>query len=40
VKSAYAFTHPKDEEADNRVVALKPMNSPGHVQIFKHGLKA
>lgn len=40
VKSAYAFTHPKDEEADNRVFALKPMNCPGHVQIFKHGLKS
>ncbi|RYE65581.1 MAG: TGS domain-containing protein, partial [Rhizobiaceae bacterium] len=33
VKSAYAFTHPKDEGADNRVFALKPMNCPGHVQI-------
>jgi threonyl-tRNA synthetase len=27
-------------EADNRVFALKPMNCPGHVQIFKHGLKS
>ena len=40
VKSAYAFTHPDDEEADQRVFALKPMNCPGHVQIFKHGLKS
>ncbi len=40
VKSAYAFTHPEDKEADNRVFALKPMNCPGHVQIFKHGLKS
>jgi len=40
VKSAYAFTHPDDEAADNRVFALKPMNCPGHVQIFKHGLKS
>lgn len=40
VKSAYAFTHPDDKEADNRVFALKPMNCPGHVQIFKHGLKS
>jgi threonyl-tRNA synthetase len=27
-------------EEDNRVFALKPMNCPGHVQIFKHGLKS
>ena len=40
VKSAHAFTHPDDEEADQRVFALKPMNCPGHVQIFKHGLKS
>ncbi len=40
VKSAHAFTHPDDPEADQRVFALKPMNCPGHVQIFKHGLKS
>tara|TARA_R110002020_G_scaffold34066_2_gene103346 strand:- start:10870 stop:12873 length:2004 start_codon:yes stop_codon:yes gene_type:complete len=40
VKSAHAFTHPDDEGADNRIFALKPMNCPGHVQIFKHGLKS
>ena len=40
VKSADAFTHPDDEEADQKVFALKPMNCPGHVQIFKHGLKS
>jgi threonyl-tRNA synthetase len=40
VKSAYAFTHPDDEAADHRVFAIKPMNCPGHVQIFKHGLKS
>ncbi|MEZ5775421.1 MAG: threonine--tRNA ligase [Hyphomicrobiaceae bacterium] len=40
VKSAHAFAHPEDEEADQRVFALKPMNCPGHVQIFKHGLKS
>jgi threonyl-tRNA synthetase len=39
-KSAYAFTHPDDQEAEQRVFALKPMNCPGHVQIFKHGLKS
>ncbi|MCJ7995798.1 threonine--tRNA ligase [Rhizobium cremeum] len=40
VKSAHAFTNADDEEADQRVFALKPMNCPGHVQIFKHGLKS
>ena len=40
VKSAHAFTHPDDEAADQRIFALKPMNCPGHVQIFKHGLKS
>ncbi len=25
---------------DQRVFAIKPMNCPGHVQIFKHGLKS
>ncbi|MDF1610009.1 threonine--tRNA ligase [Hoeflea sp. YIM 152468] len=40
VKSAHAFTNPDDETADNRTFALKPMNCPGHVQIFKHGLKS
>jgi threonyl-tRNA synthetase len=25
---------------DDRVFALKPMNCPGHVQIFKHGLRS
>ncbi len=40
VKSAYAFMNPKDESADQKVFALKPMNCPGHVQIFKHGLKS
>jgi threonyl-tRNA synthetase len=28
------------ESEDHRVFALKPMNCPGHVQIFKHGLKS
>lgn len=40
VKSAFAFTHEDDPEADARVFALKPMNCPGHMQIFKHGLKS
>jgi len=29
-----------DETEDKRVFALKPMNCPGHLQIFKHGLKS
>jgi len=28
------------ETEDDRVFAFKPMNCPGHVQIFKHGLKS
>jgi threonyl-tRNA synthetase len=27
-------------EAENRVLAVKPMNCPGHVQIFRQGLKS
>jgi threonyl-tRNA synthetase len=40
VKSATAFENPGDETADQRVFALKPMNCPGHVQLFKHGLRS
>jgi threonyl-tRNA synthetase len=40
VKSAHALTHPTDPDADQKIFALKPMNCPGHVQIFKHGLKS
>jgi threonyl-tRNA synthetase len=40
VKSATAVMHPNDESQEQRVFALKPMNCPGHVQIFKHGLKS
>jgi len=29
-----------DETEDQRVFALKPMKCPGHIQIFKHGLKS
>ncbi|MFG1465098.1 threonine--tRNA ligase [Xanthobacter sp. DSM 24535] len=29
-----------DDTEDERVFALKPMNCPGHVQIYKHGLKS
>jgi threonyl-tRNA synthetase len=30
----------QQREADERVYAIKPMNCPGHVQIFKNGLKS
>ncbi|KAB2874787.1 MAG: threonine--tRNA ligase [Bauldia sp.] len=29
-----------EETEDTRVFAIKPMNCPGHIQIFKHGLKS
>ncbi len=29
-----------EEADDKRIFALKPMNCPGHLQIFKHGLKS
>ena len=33
---------PAGEEIDDneRIYAIKPMNCPGHIQIFKHGLKS
>jgi threonyl-tRNA synthetase len=36
------MARPAGEEADDneRIYALKPMNCPGHIQIFKHGLKS
>src|SRR5712692_7708529 len=30
----------EQREDDARIYAIKPMNCPGHVQIFKHGLKS
>src|SRR5215203_3180876 len=29
-----------DETEDPRIFAIKPMNCPGHIQIFKHGLRS
>ena len=29
-----------EETDDERVFAIKPMNCPGHIQIFKHGLRS
>ncbi len=40
VKSGFAIENPTNPEADQKIFALKPMNCPGHVQIFKHGLKS
>jgi threonyl-tRNA synthetase len=36
------MARPAGDEADDneRTYALKPMNCPGHIQIFKHGLKS
>ena len=37
------MARPAGDEAegeDERIYALKPMNCPGHVQIFKHGLRS
>ena len=39
-ENMFAVTCADEEAEDNRVFALKPMNCPGHVQIFKHGLKS
>ncbi|MCI5073745.1 threonine--tRNA ligase [Oricola sp.] len=39
-ENMFAVTCADDEAEDSRVFALKPMNCPGHVQIFKHGLKS
>lgn len=36
----FKVTPAGDDTDDERVYALKPMNCPGHVQIFKHGLKS
>jgi threonyl-tRNA synthetase len=39
-ENMFKVTVAGDETGDERVFALKPMNCPGHVQIFKHGLKS
>jgi threonyl-tRNA synthetase len=41
-KEAMFGATPAGEEAEDgdRVYAIKPMNCPGHVQIFKHGLRS
>ncbi len=39
-ENMFAVKCADDDSEDERVFALKPMNCPGHVQIFKHGLKS
>ncbi len=39
-ENMFAVRSAGDDTEDERVFALKPMNCPGHVQIFKHGLKS
>ncbi|UMY17266.1 threonine--tRNA ligase [Methylobacterium organophilum] len=39
-ENMFAAQSAGEEAEDKRVFALKPMNCPGHVQIFKHGLKS
>ena len=39
-EAMFAATSAGDETGDEQVFALKPMNCPGHVQIFKHGLRS
>ncbi|TYR31032.1 threonine--tRNA ligase [Mesorhizobium microcysteis] len=39
-ENMFAVQSAGDEAEDKRVFALKPMNCPGHVEIFKHGLKS
>jgi threonyl-tRNA synthetase len=39
-ENMFKVTVAGDDTEDERVFALKPMNCPGHVQIFKHGLKS
>jgi len=39
-ENMFAATSAGEHTEDERVFAIKPMNCPGHVQIFKHGLKS
>jgi threonyl-tRNA synthetase len=36
----FQATSAGDNTEDERVYAIKPMNCPGHIQIFKHGLRS
>ena len=39
-ENMFAVQSAGEDTEDKRVFALKPMNCPGHLQIFKHGLKS
>ncbi|MGY6709676.1 MAG: threonine--tRNA ligase [Rhizobiaceae bacterium] len=39
-ENMFAVQSAGEDAEDKRVFALKPMNCPGHVQLFKHGLKS
>ena len=39
-EAMFQATSAGDDTDDHQVFALKPMNCPGHVQIFKHGLRS
>ncbi len=39
-EAMFAATSAGEHTEDEQVFALKPMNCPGHVQIFKHGLRS
>jgi threonyl-tRNA synthetase len=39
-ENMFAAQSAGDDTEDERIFAIKPMNCPGHVQIFKHGLKS
>ncbi|AXK83827.1 threonine--tRNA ligase [Pseudolabrys taiwanensis] len=39
-ENMFAATSAGENTDDERVFAIKPMNCPGHIQIFKHGLRS
>ncbi len=39
-ENMFAAKSAGENTEDERVFAIKPMNCPGHIQIFKHGLKS
>jgi threonyl-tRNA synthetase len=39
-ESMFMATSAGENTEDERVYAIKPMNCPGHIQIFKHGLRS
>jgi threonyl-tRNA synthetase len=39
-EAMFAARSAGDETDDDQIFAIKPMNCPGHVQIFKHGLRS